>query len=95
MGPHLRIPHNRQNDHRHEERKTGILSESSVLSNAGIGIATASSVCFHRGLTFFWKSVDGDNTVRRTITPFNTTLELGWHNVPDPFQLQIIADDSF
>jgi len=52
MGQHLRIPHNRRNDHHPEERKTGILSESSVLSNAGIVIATASSVCFHRGLTF-------------------------------------------
>jgi len=53
MGPHLQIPHNRRNDHHPEERKTGILSESSVLSNAGIVIETASSVCFHRGLTFF------------------------------------------
>ena len=33
------------------------LSESSVLSNAGIGIATASSVCFYRGLAFSCKLV--------------------------------------
>lgn len=51
-GQHPRIPHIRRNDHHPEEKKIGTLSESGVLSTAGIVNATASSVCFHREPTF-------------------------------------------